>query len=547
MIKSLQKILNNLFIFFSILLILATVYSPALLISYAHHDDYNYFGWTQEDIKQHPPFSNVITAGRFLGIFLINLYGFLVHRMTDLNLLRFITISYLSFCAFICYRWMGRYFLKTIFSPKIASLNAFLFVVMIFTLPPFQVLISLAAGIYETTGILFATIAAILACKASVARDFKELVTNKYTMGAVLALLFSLMIHQTATMFYWFMIFILILPEFTQILHRDKRKIVFNLFFIGFSSFLIYSLVLLSFKDYLMKYATLYTPFFITREQLQKIFWFFEEPLFNSLNLWSIFPSIRYAGPGILFILLTIICYFFNLKLSQEKEKKNLFKIIFSGILLTCLIFLSFLPNLLSYIQAPFYRCCLALTPMVLIVFLIAFNYWLSFFSQTLRKYVSTFVLILCFVIGSYTAYQNILDYRVIPSYMEINFIKNKIQGRRLMEYQKILVVVPESYGNWSQYYRYDEFIVPSMYFFQDIPFILRCVLNELGIETSFVMDTHWILKCKLPSWKSGEKYDHYLEIRGIASDKPPASEDKTLIIDMHGYHNLIFNRRMSF
>ncbi len=522
--KCLSEGTKNLTIFFCILSILFIAYLPAFCVSYAFHDDYYYLygGDRSHHLRDHPFFLNSLYSGRFIGAFMAVGYDLLVQTVEDLNLLRLISLFYLSVSAFICYLWTRPYFNN--------KFNSFLFSLTIFTLPPFQTLVSRGVGVYAITPILVTILAAYWAGKASYSKRLKMLLTNKYAIGAVMTLLFALMVHQAAAMFYWVMTALLILPEMSSGYKAFKQRVI-NFFCIGLSSIFIYGLILVFSKSYIsLPSSALYNPFVVSKIDLGKIKWFLTEPLFNSLNLWDIFPTIKNASLVIFFILFTCLMY-----ILRTFNKSSMIRIFFNVFVFTALILLSFLPNLLSTFRSSVYRCCVALTSMVLIILLLAFNYWISFFPKHRQKFMMTFILMLGCFYGIYKANYNVLEYRVIPNYLELEYLKKTLQAHDLTKYQRILIVMPSKYKTQSpSRFRYDEFGVTSTYFFDDIPFVLKCALNEIGMEASFIIDTHWILRCQVTSPETRKEYYHYFHIDVPRGDKYSLVDETTLIIDMN-------------
>ena len=89
--------IKDVFIYFYILLILIITYSPVIFGYYGNGDDY-YLFWGPGDIEG---FNIIFFNGRFLCALIYSGYALFVHTISDLNVLRSISVGYVSFCAFI--------------------------------------------------------------------------------------------------------------------------------------------------------------------------------------------------------------------------------------------------------------------------------------------------------------------------------------------------------------------------------------------------------------------------------------------------------------
>ncbi len=113
---------------------------------------------------------------------------------------------------------------------------------------------------------------------------------------------------------------------------------------------------------------------------------------------------------------------------------------------------------------------------------------------------------------GVFQAYDNILQYRIIPSQNELAYIKKQLRRQDLYRFQRVHFIRPDP-KMYEAFRRYDEFGVPTTAYKQDIPGILKCALREIGLEPFF-----WYF---------------YPRITQGASDHLPIDAG-TLIIDMN-------------
>ncbi len=168
---------KDIFIYFCIFLVLGIAYSPAIFGYYAHSDDY-YLFWGPNDSHD---FNLIFFTGRFLCALIWSFLVLFVHTVSDLNVLRFLSVVCVSSLAFICYFWVRNYFTLTI--------NAVFFVLCIFTLPPFQVLVSWSCCVVLLVAVVLAAVAACLARREFNAERIGALIKTKSAVLAVLILI----------------------------------------------------------------------------------------------------------------------------------------------------------------------------------------------------------------------------------------------------------------------------------------------------------------------------------------------------------------------
>lgn len=485
---------------------LGVAYAPALLGHYAHLDDYLILGrWETAPWHNYPYFHDLIVRGRFLGALVAAGFSFLVDNVGDLNRLRAISLILLSICAFICFRFAR--------AAKVDYWPALLTTIIVFTLPPFEVIVAWAACVVIATAIFIAVMAAVVARKSKAA--------------AVLLLVVSLLIYQPAAMFYWVMAALAVLPAAAQSDFKTRPAVM--LFGIGLCAAGIYAVITaVSHRFITVDPGHIMNPFEITGDYLGKISWFFKEPLVNSLNLWNIYPSKKAAILGGLFIVASWLHYYFN-----GKNKGPAVRIC---ALTVTLLFLSFLPNLLARTNLGAYRCSLALTPLVVIALWMAVNYWADRIFKSTGRNIFTIILIVGSLLGVYKAYDNILRYRVVPSQRELGYMKAALAKDDLSRYREILVVHPRRFSSDIRV-RYEEFVTPSLSYLCFLCMV-STALSELGFENQFTSSREFILAVKIPG-DQGPRV-HYPKISMGFDDGPPVTDPSTLVIDMARFFNYV-------
>ncbi len=504
---------KNFIVFFSILLLLGLVYAPVFLVPFAHYDDYGYFAWD----AQHPHFRESVDRGRYLMGPISSRYDLLVEKVEDLRKLRFLSLIYLSITAFVCYLWVRNYFHSW--------LSAFLFIVCIFTLPPFQIVMALGTGVLEMTAVFLSAAAASLLRLSELSKSggFLKAVC---VAGAIFLFVSSLMIYQPAAMFYWVMVALFSLPFVTGTDKALGKKIA-QFGIIGVISMLIYAFIVSGISRLNNENSLLTTQYML------KLEWFFKDPLTSASNLWDIFPQLSrtYAVAG--FILSAFVLYLFKEFAAKKKEKVFLLGV--KVFLLLSLVFLSFSPNLLAKYNIGAYRCSLALTPIILLFVLLAVQTWLSLIPSSKRNSVLMIILLCACLWGMYKANTNVLNYRVIPSFKEFSYIKDVLARYDMSQYRRIVILRPNHFPLESQY-RYDEFMIPTTYHFAFTPSIIKAALTELGIESVIFRDfrwvNQWILKSRVRV-ETGEISERYLTVLYTTEEAPTLLADGDLIVDM--------------
>ena len=254
------------------------------------------------------------------------------------------------------------------------------------------------------------------------------------------------------------------------------------------------------------------------------------------MNLWNIYPTDQYAWIVLFIIMSGALLRGINIiRQASPAQKINVSYQIFLRILFVILLLvLSFLPNLLAVGNVVQYRTCIALTPMVLVVLLWAIDQWGQLLPKSLGNKVFTGILLGGCLAGGFLTHYVVKHYRVIPSQMELQYVKKILQEHDLSEYYKIHFIQPE----WSARYRYDEFMTPSTSMDFNLWFMVRCVLKELKIETQAVPNTPSVLRIANAQLNPNSDYNfHYFLIETSRKDEEINIDEKTILIDMNKLH----------
>lgn len=460
--------LKNFLTFTLLFLFLIVIYLPALCEDYVFHDDVTFFLknkhftlYSQEQIN--------VPAGRFLGSIIFNFFAQWVNFVSDLRFIRLLTIIQLSFIGCCIHYWLEKYFSDWSI--------AFLATAFIFTLPSFQIVISYAVCFLHPFAIIFSILASIAADKIPTQGSDVNKTGILYLLLAILLLFCALSIYQPAAMFYWPMSFLIALATNKCSPDKIQSKSI-NLFLIGVSALMAYGIFLKIMQhEYISSAITCYSPYKLSFDFFKKIAWFIKEPFLNSVDLWSIFPTAGDAFLIIGFIVSGFGLFVYRLISNQIHINKSTkaIKQIFSVVLATgFLLIFSFLPNLLSVSNFAFYRCCVALSFLIVLFLLWALQHWISliFLNRSLIIF-RCFVLGFC-LLGALKSSENVMRYRIFPSMIEFAHIKNMLSKINLQRYKHIYIRC-QDYEKIIR--RYDEFGIATTS-------LSKSSYNTIGIVT---------------------------------------------------------------
>ncbi|MBP9853444.1 MAG: hypothetical protein KBD53_01095 [Candidatus Omnitrophica bacterium] len=522
------KIFRPLLIISSIILYLGWIYFPALTTHYLHHDDVNYFYITT---TQHKPknYQLSLASGRFIGARIYAAYGLFVKSIADLSFLRISSFIQLIICVLIIYALLIKYLKNPFHALCISALMG--------TLPGFQVLVTFAAYAFQTTGALLGLTAAYLINRIPDDQNLWKRLIHPFNLLSILCLLAGFGVHPSTPLLYWTGITILFLCHSEHFSFKTVIVKMINPFFTAFCSMTLYAGILKITKKYFTNIDIgAYNPYTIANNYVEKINWFFQEPFLNSLNLWNIFPNHFIANTLLIFILLTamVYCIYTCVKSPASRRKSIIFKFLFIGIILSAFIFLSFITNLLAVKNAPYYRCCLALTTIILLFFLLSLRQWFMFLPPKFNQILFSGFLFICLILTGINARTNLTNYRVRPSQIELALLMKTLKGVNFFEYQRIYVVQPDQSIIKT---RYDEFGTPtSQYTFDIIGFIAagirECVKNNYSIYY-FNFDYPTSVATFIFSDKNGKRYAFDIIIATGSDDKRVKEAPPTLTIDM--------------
>jgi len=223
-----------------------------------------------------------------------------------------------------------------------------------------------------------------------------------------------------------------------------------------------------------------------TLDPVEKISWFFREPLTNALNIWSIFPTIfiSLTTVGIIIVGLLIELFVeYKSGVAKNQQKKNLEKYFLKIIILGALFILCYLPNLAAGRNAAFYHTLPVLTMVIVLLVFNAIRRFLMVFSPLYKTKIQTGILLIMSIVAMYTAYRNIKNYIAEPCEAEIQHVIFSIKNSDIDNINHIHLIRPRWGLDFnSKRFRYETFGVPSSVYWMNAPGLVTLALSEIGI-----------------------------------------------------------------
>ena len=437
-------------IFGTIVCCLFLAYLPAFRFGYIHHDDALFFlsDWIY---KIYGCFVFNFFSGRFLGAFILEYAMVAVNTVPGLALVRLLAFAVFSLCALILFLWYRRYLLKTA--------EALMFVLIVFTLPYFEIVVSYAGIFFHSLGVLSAIGAGALACHVSRKRPLLQALGHPLSVWPVFLLVCALSIYQSSAVFYWALLgpILLFAKQGEERLLRRQAAVYFAL---GFIALIIYAGLLQITKQVMIRYSQLvYNPYDLSFAFGHKLVWFFQEPLMNSLNLWNVFPSTA-LGLGVLALILASLAFFGlryvrDMKAQGVSQKDIAASLGWKACAFGSLFFLSFLPNMLWSGDIAFYRCTLGPSFLVVTLLFWSLRQWAGVLAPGRPETFFSIILVVGLGAGIIFSNHNIYRWIAYPNHVELEFIKSRLAQNSSEAQDRAYLLQP---GPGTLKERYDEF-----------------------------------------------------------------------------------------
>jgi Glucosyl transferase GtrII len=439
-----------------LLVIAATIFGiflPALIVPYAFTDDYPVLS-IADGLGPNPWFGNsiidtVATSGRLFAALLDKLVFSAAGTIDNLRFVRLLAVLGIVGLAFLLHWALVRSGVKRTLAALIA--------VLVCSMPAFQVYGSWAVLFNVPYAAILGGGASLLAVAAVDAP--RDLVADRLA-GAIAMLVASLLIYQSAAMFFWVFLAVALIGA-----ARDERRALrlvrahFGIAAVALGlTFLIVKVAIHLIGDAAPNAARTA----LTHDVIGKARWFFRGPLYGSLSLFDLTPSRWLAA-------LVATTAIGGILLLLRHERVRSLPYVAIGALL---IPLSFLPNLVVAENSPTYRVQVSITSLIALYFCLgALGVWVTL-RDWLRPRVSGQTLIaakglaaataVAFVASSaFIAGRNVTTLFVVPQTTELRMIRSQVAALPNGIQQLAFVQTGNDQG-MSKFVSVDEFGVPS-------------------------------------------------------------------------------------
>lgn len=467
-----NKILNieNNFALFLVFFLVSFIFlcfafMPLLTIPCAQHDDYNFFAWgPREGLLSHPQALFTLFLGRPIKGVLASFFMRFVDTPADFAPIRAI---YLFFAA-LSTALLTVYLKKA----KIGNLPVLFTSIAIFLLPGMQYYILVILSSPMLLGVFFALVSMMFLEKVS-AKDLLSLrlfvkpYSLLFTIFSFLFLLAALLSYQVTTMFF-------LVPTLILVLFRDIDKwketrliVLRDLVLLGtaiITFFLVHRCIVLPYlfakypqASHVVGPGSKY-QFMLSINVLQKMAFFIKNLSFQSLNLWSIYPTLQIAFGVLLFIIIGVIAALWKM-ICKATLRRNYWSVAQASVVILFLIILSNLPNLAAAGGYPAYRTIFPYTAMIIILLIWSAKSLLGFLSEKWQLRAIWVVACGMLVISIFCAHYNMLNVAV-NNHLELSYLRAAIAEEINNKPSSVHIIakshIHKSFLNLPQ--RYDEF-----------------------------------------------------------------------------------------
>jgi len=419
------------------------IYSVCYVTTYAFYDDYENL-YHADTAGVTSVMVGPVENGRPILAYLYKLTFSVVHDLGELRYLRIISIIGIGLCAWLVYLVLRRAGMS--YGP------AFLIPIVVFSLPPYQVIVAWSLSAFHPYAILLSGAAFLLAERA-----IASPLTRAFWLMLLLAALCelaSMMMYQPAAMMLLFFGAIGIFVQQLSVIESLKR--------LGMYSGLIVAAIGVDDISLHVLPAIIlgrYSP--DARTQLVqnipgKVAWFFKQPLRNALNLVFISPTTSRAILVGAFIGAGLFLYF------KGSTSSRLVKLLVALSLLP----ISYVPSLVTVDNFAAYRYLVALGSLIalyLALAIIGFASLLDHVSlQQIKGAVIAIALASSAIAGGVLAAHNVAAEFAIPQYVELTLLNSQLQPVRHQHPRTIYFVTSSVSDSIAPIVLYDEFGLPS-------------------------------------------------------------------------------------
>ena len=410
---------------------LTAIFAIVLLVPYGFLDDYYWL-----DLSTRAPIwiaRRLLVQGRPLNGWLLYHLFHSAKAISNLAWLRWLTITGLAAMAHLLYRA-----LRDAGWPKAI---AFFTALAACTLPSCQVYAFWTTSVPIPLGGICAILAAML-----VKRNVNSPSSSRVALILPAALmLVAATIYQPAAMIFFPIAALDLLHPRTR--HVFRRAIIYILVAaVGlFADWLIFKLAALHHPDWVRGQRAGFT-----QHPLEKLTWFFQQPIVDSLNLFKLWPSVNLAIATSILLLLGLWLYF------PGSALQRLFKLLIAA----ALIPLSYLPNLVTAEDWSSYRTQIGLAWLILLLLIMALTgIWrkLRFIPRLWRKQIPVILLAASTIFCACQAAFNVARLMVWPQTIELSLLKIRAASALAPDTTHVVFLAPDWFKVMTPFSRYDE------------------------------------------------------------------------------------------
>jgi len=464
------------------LLVLLLLYSSAIIAHFGYHDDFYYF--TLDDhrsFRSHPQFEVVMVIGRELYAVLAAPMAWFVRGIADFSLVRVVYVAFLAVAALLLVRMLVRLGME--------RWCALCLALAICLLPGCEMGVLWVSMAPFIGAMILSLLAAALAVAAEVDNLFDARRQAPALAGvgaAILCLLAALFTYPPWAMFFLVPVFAYVLLETPRGVKYIFGKLVVSGFVFLCATVLYFSLQKVVFEPVfrrMISYAVLeQSPYkFAISADIPAKTSEFVEALTESLNLWNIYPSQVVAGLVAIVIFLGALA-----SLRLLRAGMSIGEWMLRAVTLLLLLPAALLPNLAAAANSTPYRVMVPLAAMLTIAAYASINFGVMRLplGETARSRLRVGAVAILTLTAAGVAFFNVamsstnsaLEFRLLQSFIS----EHVARGETLNRVHVVLLNQSESLLGLPS--RYDEFNCNTLSAWQDVPWMLRAALLELGV-----------------------------------------------------------------
>ena len=520
---------KDVFIFSFIFLSLMIAFGPAYLVDYFRHDDFASACWDRISIRSHNLFENAVynEVRPYTMIFMYYSELF-TEYLSGAKYVKIATIAVFSFSSLLLFKWLRIF--------NINKLWALFLAIILFTLPPMQIMASTYHYFFMAVPVLLSSIIVFIVWDIqnknyhNIGRVLKfilflQLITfltfyNKFMYVAIFVSMIALFLYYRckdndfekrakrflyfsafiiyliaitayppSAMFVWFLLTISLLAIFKS--DNPKKIINFSIkvFVLSILTMVVYFVLGKLFAFVLDIDMNTWRGLSLTGD-ISKLFLHTLDAVRIASNLWDITENLKQFNGGmfndfdkLVFIFSTFILALLIVRKSINKRYNVL--VFISVLILACL---AISPSVVSNNSDTMFRYTIALTPLIGYVFFwslsIIFSHNNKYYRYFLTTVLGTFFVGIIFA-TNYNIYKTVVE----PNQHEMNYMSSILDREvipKIKNKEKVLihVVTGEMYYTKIRYSR-DEFGKGLSDAVWTVNFAMVMLLKDRGIKTT--------------------------------------------------------------